>query len=205
MNTHKTYREAIKAAGTTRGIFKHKETGEFAHIENHDSGPSLFWESCKPEDYLKPVCDLREVKKGDWVVHITGAVTRIENPNMYNNYDGEFSHIFFVDTDDTVADQFNPQIGDEVKTHIGIGEIKTTVLAGGETTYVVQFENDWNTFTFDELSPVDEDYENGKAIYELFSSCFTDDYTVSDFDKVDSGVKEAWIDFAKLVKPVDVG
>jgi len=107
-----------------------------------------------------------------------------------------------ADNDDTDTLTWEPGVGDEVSTREGVGIFLTTVVRDGTMSSIVQFENDWNEFKLDELRPVDQDYYNGKAVYELWHSCLLDEQS-SSFDMLSLNGQKKWIKFAKLVKPVD--
>lgn len=96
-----------------------------------------------------------------------------------------------------------PHKGESVMTPTGKGEFSTKVYTKGETLYVVQFENTFGTFPIDEIKPIDTEYEDGKKLRELWLSLRPFDTPVPHFDESGSGIRKAWIELAKHVKPID--
>lgn len=96
-----------------------------------------------------------------------------------------------------------PNQGESVMTPVGKGEFSTKVYTRGQTLYVVQFKNTFGTFPVEEIKPIDAEYEAGKKLREHWLSCRSENIPVQHFDKLDSGIREAWIELAKHVKPIN--
>lgn len=226
MSVFKTYRDAVIANGSTKGVYTNLNKDEF-HTCYAWRGLTLH--HCNPADYLESVADFQARGKllvsGDIAVTVGGDVIHLPEKvlSVWNSPSGSHNKRFILqaaaDNEDTEtpeerevleamsesvnATTWRPVVGDHVSTAVGVGRVLATVVRDNTVSYIVQFENDWNEFTFDELKSFDHEYEAGKRLRELWINCYSGEVVSLSFELLDDEHRNAWIELAKRVKVLD--
>lgn len=203
MSVFKTYKEAVIANGSVKGIFT--DGNRF-----YTDGTDLKYcniKPCNPADYLETLADFLAGGKwlvdGDYFVTAGNNVVSVGQNSVSAslvNKPGKTqdNHIYVVkaaayeietleekeafDAIDTTPQQveslakaeWQPEVGEKVSTTYEVGEVKAIMMqAHSHVDYVVQFDDDWNIFTLDELSKPEtpaerEQRERLEAGYDLY-------------------------------------
>lgn len=223
MGVFKTYRDAVIANGSTKGVYTNLNKDEF-HTCYAWRGLTLH--HCNPADYLESVADFQARGKllalGDDVTGINGHVVSVKRHsyNMWNSPDEDHNKRFILqaaaDSEDTGTPEERevfeamsesvstayPEQGETVSTPVGIGEFVAKVTKRGVTRCIVQFENSYGEFSPEAVTPFGREYEAGKKLWGLWLDCQPEEATTR-FDKIDLDTRNAWIELAKRVKVLD--
>lgn len=86
MSIFKTYKEAVLANGSTKGVYINLMTGWFQLDISHPGS----WVECNPVNYLESLESFlasgKRLVDGDLTTYLNGAVKSVENPKIMNTF-----------------------------------------------------------------------------------------------------------------------